>query len=146
MRRLSALLAAFALAACHRAPEHVSVTHAWVRLAAVPGQPSAAYFAMEDVRTDMRLVKVESALAQRAELHESMKTMAGMGEMKPLASVDLPAGGKIAFAPGGRHVMLFGLDPLVKPGTAVPLRFGFSDGSTTEAEAKTVAAGDDAPY
>ena len=69
-----------------------------------------------------------------------------MGAMKPLDGVDLPAGGRVVFAPGGRHVMLFGIDPVVKPGTAVPLRFGFDDGSTTEAEAKTVAAGDDAPY
>jgi copper(I)-binding protein len=42
--------------------------------------------------------------------------------------------------------MLIGLDPAVKPGTAVPIRFGFADGTTAEAEAKTVSAGEDAPY
>ena len=66
--------------------------------------------------------------------------------MTPLAGIDVRAGGRVAFAPGGRHAMLFGIDPAVKPGTAVPLRFGFADGTTAEAEAKTVAAGDDAPY
>ena len=48
--------------------------------------------------------------------------------------------------PGGRHVMLYGLDPAIKPGTAIPLRFGFAGGQTAEAEAKTVPAGDGAPY
>jgi copper(I)-binding protein len=60
--------------------------------------------------------------------------------------VDVPAGERIAFKPGGRHVMLYGLDPAIVPGTAVPLRFGFAGGSTAEAEAKTVAAGGDPPY
>lgn len=146
MHRLFVLASALALAACHKAPEHVSVIHAWVRLAAVPGQPGAAYFEMAGGRHAARLVKVESAMAARAELHESMKGMDGMGAMKPLDGIDVHPGMRVRFAPGGRHVMLFGIDPQVKPGTAVPLRFGFADGSTAEAEAKTVAAGDDAPY
>ncbi len=146
MKRLFAIAATLLLSACHSDPQHASVSHAWVRLAAVPGQPSAAYFSLDGGRHAARLVKVESAVAQRAELHESMKGMGGMGEMKPLDGIDIHPGTHIAFAPGGRHVMLFGLDPAIKPGTAVPLRFGFADGTTAEAEAKTVAAGDDAPY
>ena len=66
--------------------------------------------------------------------------------MAPLDHVDVPAGDTVQFKPGGSHAMLFGLDPQVKPGTAVPIRFGFSDGTTAEAEAKTVPAGGDAPY
>ena len=146
MIRRTILIAALLATGCHREARRAAVTHAWVRLAAVPGQPGAAYFTLTGGSGAARLVKVETALARRAELHESMKGMGGMGMMKPLAGVDVPAGADIAFAPGGRHVMLFGLDPVVKPGTAVPLRLGFSDGTTAEAEAKTVAAGDDAPY
>jgi len=66
--------------------------------------------------------------------------------MMPLKQDDVPAAGTIQFKPGGDHAMLIGLDPVVKPGTAVPLRFGFADGTTAEAEAKTVSAGEDAPY
>ena len=66
--------------------------------------------------------------------------------MAPLTQVDVPAGGTVAFKPGGNHAMLIGLDPAVKPGTAVPIRFGFADGTTAEAEAKSVSAGEDAPY
>lgn len=119
---------------------------AWVRLPAVAGQPAAAYFTLTGDREGETLVRVESAVAAKAELHASMAGGAGMMTMKPLDRVPLPAGGTLDFKPGGYHVMLIGLDAQIKPGTAVPLRFGFADGKTTEAEAKTVNAGDPAPY
>lgn len=140
-------LAATALLAtggCNRKASQPRATQAWVRLPAVAGQPAAAYFTVSSGSAD-RLVKVETALAERAELHESMAGAHGMMTMKPLAGVDVPAGGAVTFAPGGRHVMLFGLDPQVKAGTGVPLRFGFASGRTAEAEAKTVNTGDPAP-
>ena len=117
-----------------------------MRLPAVAGRPAAAYFTLHGDRTAERLIKVESTLARAAQMHESMAGTGGMAGMAPLAAVDLPAGGMLAFRPDGRHVMLFGLDPAVAPGTAVPLRFGFASGRTAEAEATRGAAGDDRPY
>ena len=147
MRRLTIVPFLCLLAAgCHRAPEEPKVTRAWVRLPAVAGQPAAAYFTIHGDRADERLVKIESTLARDTQMHESMAGMAGMTGMAPITAVPLPAGGTLQFKPGGRHAMLFGLDPVVSPGTAVPLRFGFASGKTAEAEAKTVPAGGDAPY
>lgn len=143
---IAALAAALLSSACHRATEAPTIGQAWVRLPAVAGQPGAAYFTIRGGRRAARLVRIESALAARAELHESMAGAGGMTGMRPLGGIDVSAGGTISFAPGGRHVMLFAIDPAVKPGTAIPLRFGFADGHTAEAEAKTVAAGEDAPY
>lgn len=134
------------LAACHGRDAEPKVTQAWVRLPAVAGQPAAAYFTIQGGRHDEKLVRLESALAAKTEMHESMKGMQGMTSMAPLMEVDVPAGGTVAFKPGGNHAMLIGLDPAVKPGTAVPIRFGFADGTTAEAEAKSVGAGEDAPY
>ncbi len=31
----------------------------------------------------------------------------------------IPAGGKVEFKPGGRHAMLFGMNPAIKPGMPV---------------------------
>ena len=144
------LILAFApsllLAGCHSPASEPKVREAWVRLPAVPGQPAAAYFTIQGGRGDKKLVRMESALAARTEMHASMKGMDGMATMAPLDHVDVPAGGTVQFKPGANHAMLIGLDPVVKPGTAVPIRFGFSDGTTAEAEAKTVTAGEDAPY
>jgi len=134
------------LAACHTRSSEPKVTEAWVRLPAVSGQPAAAYFTIHGGRGDTRLIRMESALADRVEMHRSMAGMQGMTSMVPLDHVDVPSRGEVAFKPGGSHAMLFGLDPAVKAGTAVPLRLGFADGTTAEAEAKTVNAGEDAPY
>ena len=143
---LAIALCALPLAACGHRESDPKVTHAWVRLPAVAGQPAAAYFEIAGGRNDERLIAVASAIAARTEMHESMGGSGAMAGMKPLAEVAVPAGTRTTFKPGGRHVMLFGLEKVVVPGTAVPLRFGFASGRTAEAEAKTVSAGEDAPY
>ncbi|PZU07965.1 copper chaperone PCu(A)C [Sphingomonas sp.] len=149
MKRLALLAAPLAilalLPACSARDAQPKVTQAWVRLPAVPGRPAAAYFTIAGGRGAETIVRVESALAKRVEMHESMGS-GGMMTMKPLATVPVPAHDRLVFAPGGRHLMLFDVDPVVTPGTAIPLRFGFASGRTAEAEAKTVAAGEDAPY
>lgn len=148
-RQGATLIALFGLSlmavGCHRADRDPTVTRAWVRLPAVPGQPGAAYFTVGGGRTATRLVRIESALVGHIEMHETMGGMAA-ASMMPRAAIDVPAGGTLTFAPGGRHAMLFAIDGVIKPGTAIPLRFGFADGKTAEAEAKTVAAGDAPPY
>jgi periplasmic copper chaperone A len=148
MTARSALAAAalLLLASCARGPAEPQVRQAWVRLPAVSGQPAAAYFTIQGGRSAAMLVQVESAVAARVELHASMAGTHGAMTMHPLSEVEIPAGQVTTFAPGARHAMIHGLDPAIRPGTAVPLRFGFADGSAAEAEAKTVAAGDDAPY
>ena len=146
MKRAFVLTPLLLVTACHSRSEAPAVTEAWVRLPAVAGQPAAAYFTIHGGGADEKLVRMASTLAQRTEMHESMKGMSGAMAMVPLDHVDVPAGKDVAFAPAARHAMLFGLDPAIKPGTAVPLRFGFVSGRTAEAEAKTVAAGADAPY
>lgn len=148
MARFSAVRAALlllGLAACHRAPAEPKVVRAWVRLAAVTGRPAAAYFTIQGDRRTERLIRIETALARDTEMHGT-QTGGGLSAMTRLEAVVIPAGGTVMFAPGRRHAMLAGLDPVVTAGTAVPLRFGFASGRTAEAEAKTVAAGEDAPY
>ena len=145
-RTLPAFASLLLLAACHSRPAEPKVHEAWVRLPAVAGQPAAGYFTIQGGRSDKVLVRTESAVAAKTEMHASMKGMDGMATMAPLDHVDVPAGGTVKFQPGADHVMLIGLDPAIQPGTAVPIRFGFSDGTTTEAEAKTVSAGEDPPY
>jgi len=85
----------------------VEVSNAWVR-ATVPGQPVAGAYL--DIRASSRLtlVGVASPVAQRAEIHE-MKEEDGMMKMRAVKAVELPAGTTVSLAPGGLHLMLFGL-------------------------------------
>lgn len=148
--RTTALSAAFsylALAACTpAASDGVQVKYAWARLSPVAGRPSALYFTLTGANRPDRLVAIESALVKRIELHQSMGGGDhGMMTMRPLSGVDVPANGSALFQPGGNHAMLFDVDPAIRPGTAIPVRFRFASGRAVEAEAKTVGAGDDAP-
>lgn len=115
------------------------MTDASVRLPAVAGRPAAAYFTLHGGRADTALVTVRTKAA-RAELHET--TAAGM---RPIANVPLPAGGTLRFAPGGRHVMLFGLDPALTRGQRVTLYARLADGREASAVANVVGPADPPP-
>jgi len=144
MRRLIvASLTLLALAACQqKAADKPSVTDAWVRLPAVAGRPAAGYFLLKGARADDRLLSIDSAVVDKIELHEVAEEK-GMMTMRQLADVPLPSNASVAFEPGGKHAMLFGVDARITPGTAIPMLLTFKSGTKIEVEAKTVAAGGD---
>lgn len=110
---------------------------ATVRLAAVPGRPAAGYVTLSGA--DATLVSVSSPLASRIEMHSS--TMAGgVMRMDRLTTATVRAAAPLVFAPGGSHLMIFGLHD-VKQGGTVPLLFTFKGGRTLRVEARAVAAG-----
>jgi copper(I)-binding protein len=135
--------AALLLAGCGK-PAELSVDKGWVRLPAVAGRPGAAYFTVHGGAQADTLLGVSTPAALRAELHETMD-QAGVKSMQPARDLPVPAKGVLAFAPGGRHVMLFDLGPGVKPGTRVPLALAFAGGKTLEVQAQVVGAGDPPP-
>ena len=152
MRRIAIVLLALVTGACG-APDATSVDGAWVRLPAVPRGPAAGYFTIHGGPADMTLISVVCENAIRAEMHESMavpstgsgRGMGGMTTMKPLGQLAVPAHAEVAFKPGGRHVMLFDLNPAIKPPRGVKLLLTFSNGTRITAVATTVAAGAPAP-
>ncbi|WBO20947.1 copper chaperone PCu(A)C [Sphingomonas abietis] len=134
------------LAACHHEAT-LSADHGWVRLPAVPGHPGAAYLVIHGGPVPARLLAVESKAAGASELHESMATgRGGATGMARLDGVDVPAHGELRFAPGGRHVMLFGLSPAWKAKGRMPLSLRFATGQSLTVDAMVVGAGDAAPY
>ncbi len=152
MRRISVLagVAVLALGGCDRHPDGApSVDRAWVRLAAAPGRPSAGYLVVHGGREATRLLAVGSAQAGSTELHRSMTGSRGgmaMATMRPVDGIDVPAGGTVALAPGGYHLMLFGVAQKIAAGGTMPLTVRFAKGAPIAVAAKVVAAGDPAPY
>jgi copper(I)-binding protein len=140
----AALAATLLLAGCGgSAPKKdraIAVEKPWVRLPAVAGEAGAAYFRLTGGAEGTTLVGISSPLVRRIELHESM-TGGNMASMKKLDDVDFAYDGTIEFKPGGRHAMLFGIAPAVKPGTPLPLTFAFDNAPpiTVTAEVKSVA-------
>ncbi len=132
-------VAAMALASCSP-PKELSVDGAWVRLGAVTGRPAAAYFTVHGGPTPATLISVTTDVAIKSEMHETM-AKDGVTSMTPLARVDIPADTDVAFAPGGRHVMLFDMNSGIKPADRVMLTFAFADGTRILNNATVVAAG-----
>lgn len=144
MRAFPAIVAmAFLVAGCEK-PAALAVEDAWVRMPAAAGRPGAAYFTVQGGAQADTLVAVSTPAALRTELHESMHAGGAM-TMQPLRDVAVPAGGTLAFAPGGKHVMLYDIGPAVKPGQQVPLTLAFAGGKRIEVQARVVGAGDPAP-
>ena len=139
---LAAALAASLFAASCQESETaaVGVEKAWVRLPAVAGRPGAAYFTIRTGRPDV-LLQVTTTASARAEMHESMERGAGMAAMRPLETLALGEG-ETRFEPGGKHVMLYEVDPALKPGGTVALTLRFSKAPPVTVQAKLLAAGD----
>jgi periplasmic copper chaperone A len=116
-------------------PAGVTLSGARVQLPAVSGRPGAAYFTISQAAGGPRTITaVTVAMAGRSEMHETVKRGGGSA-MKPLASVPLAGGETVTFAPGGRHVMLFDLDPKLRFEDDVELTVTFADGAKARVRA-----------
>ena len=135
MRRL-ALIAALALlplssqAATYRLGK-LEAGQPWSR-PAVAGTNGVGYVTLTNRGTAAdALVRIESPLAARVEMHRS--TMTGnVMSMQKQATVALPAGGEVVFGPGGYHLMLIGLTRTLKAGDEIPATLTFASGATVK--------------
>ena len=122
----SAVLALAAPAAAHEVRKgDMVVDHPLARasLGRVPN--TAAYFVLKNQgRAPDRLLGASCACAAKVELHQHVMKGA-VASMAPVASVVVPAGGQVAFAPGGHHAMLTGLKRPLEAGTMVELTLRF---------------------
>lgn len=112
---------------------------AWARLPAATGRPAAAYFTLKGGSKPDVLVGASSPGAERVEMH-SMTMRDGVMRMRAETAFAVPAGGTVAFKPGGNHLMLFGLQPM-KAGETLPITLQFKSGATQQLMAETRSAG-----
>jgi copper(I)-binding protein len=145
MKRTLPIFALLSLSApmlnAHAAPaQSVMVSDCWVR--SMPGNvPSGGYFtAVNKSDKAIDLTSVETDAFGMAMLHQTQSS----GSMSKMVMVDkatVPAHGKLAFAPGGYHVMLEQPKAPLKVGTTMPLMFVFSDGEKLTAQCAVKPAG-----
>ncbi|MDP1629786.1 MAG: copper chaperone PCu(A)C [Caulobacter sp.] len=137
-----ALAAALALMAVPvlAAPAAVQVSGAWARPAAQGGN-GVGYATVTSQGPADKLTGASSPAAQRVEIHESM-VMDGKAMMHAHPDgVAVPAGGVLAFKPGGLHLMLIGLKAPLKAGdhVAVTLTFQKAGKITVDFPVQTTA-------
>jgi hypothetical protein len=100
----------------------------WIREAPPGRTMSAGYVTFVNPgNAPVTLVAVAAVEgAGKVEFHTSERSD-GMMRMRRLETVEVPAGGEVAFAPGGHHLMLFGTDA-PRTGAVLELEFETADG------------------
>lgn len=141
---LMALAAPLALTACGD-PAPTYIDQAWVRLSPNKDRPSAAYFVAHGGATDVQLRGVLTDYALKVEMHESVDEN-GVMKMKPISSVDIPAKAKVAFAPGGKHLMLWGVNDTAISRGKMQFTFLLSNGDRLLVDAVIRKPGGDAAH
>lgn len=110
-----------------RAEPTLDVQDAWIRHM-IGDRPMAGYLVMSNKSDkDQRLVGASSTAFGAVHIHETVETEGTMS-MRPVESVDVPAGGSIEFRPGGHHLMLMQRQEDIEVGDEVTIVLEFEDG------------------
>ena len=89
------------------------------------GTTSAVYFVIANDGSEAdALIGAATEAARKADIHET-RVQNDVAEMVPVPRVVVPARGRVAFKPGGYHVMLVGLTRELKEGETLKLTLQF---------------------
>lgn len=137
---LSIVLVVIGLSACQAAPDgpQLEVSEMWGRPSPLVEGNGAAYMAITNTgNEDDKLINAYSDVAENVELHD-MTMENDVMKMFRVDYMDIPAGGKLELAPGGKHVMFIGLYQPLEVGqvVTVELEFEKSGKQTIQVEVK----------
>lgn len=135
IKTLAAVFAVAALACC--GPQTSSAVGAFKVDHAVFAPPAglhgvtAGYFTLQNTGGADTLLSVSTPAATSVEMHESAMEN-GMMSMKRLDKVAVPAGGIVAFEPGGKHLMMFGVKSDIPVGSQAKFTLTFAKAGQKE--------------
>ena len=145
----AALVAASVLAGCSGGSASITVSEPWARASSMVAAAGAAYMKIENTGSAAdTLVGAASPVAKTVEVHETvamegespaasdgmggMESPAasdgmggGMMGMRPIARLEIPAGGTVELKPGSYHIMLIDLNQELKPGDKIEITLTF---------------------
>ncbi len=112
----------------------VQVTDAWVRPTIGQSKASAAYMRItNEGGEDQVLTGASSPRVKAVELHRTTMTPDGVMQMRKVEDgLTIPAGGSLALAQGGTHLMLFGVEGALKDGEVLTLTLEFAKSTPIE--------------
>jgi copper(I)-binding protein len=148
MKRLILAAAIVVLASAHgvlaqSGQASIQIEHAWARASA--GKTGGAFLTIVNSGgSDDRLIGAETPVAAKAELHRTIEEN-GIMKMRPVAELEIKAGGKAELKPGGYHVMLTGLTAPLKEGASFPLTLTFAKAGKIATTVTVEKAGASAP-
>lgn len=102
-----------------QAKGRVTVENSWARATFALAKTGAVYLNIENQsRNDIKLlsVSVDSSVASEAQLHETLMQDEMMLMREAEDGFEIPAGSSLEFLPGGKHIMLLGLEKPLSTG------------------------------
>lgn len=158
-----ALISLLALGACSKAPEtaaenpppapapvtaKLEISLPWAAVTPTGAKVGAGYLTIANPGEADKLLGAASPRAKKVEVHE-MKMEGAMMSMRPVESLDVPAGATITLAPGGYHLMFIDIDAPFVEGQTIPVTLTFEKAgavdvalSVSKAAPAAAAAGD----
>ncbi|HKU86238.1 MAG TPA: copper chaperone PCu(A)C [Casimicrobiaceae bacterium] len=117
------------------------IAHPYARPTPPGARTGGAYFTVRNAgKVADRLTRVVSPAARVVEIH-SMTMDGTLMKMRPVAGIDIPAGGQVALGSGGYHVMLIDLTRPLAAGDKVPMALTFERAGTVDIVADVEPAG-----
>lgn len=114
--------------ACTLEADGIKVMKPWAKPNYGPN--GAAYFTLKNTGDKpLTLLSATSPLSKRVELHEHSHENGVMKMRKVQAGLEIAPGKTLSFAPGGLHVMLFGMKQSLGEGADLPLVLKFNNGA-----------------
>ncbi|MDP5293601.1 copper chaperone PCu(A)C [Oceanimonas sp. CHS3-5] len=112
----------------------LQIAHPWSRPAPPMAANGSAYLVINNHgHVDDVLLSAESPVAERVEIHTHMMD-GDMMKMRQLEQLPVPAGEAVTLAPGGHHLMLFGLKQAPREGERFPLTLHFEQAGEVAVE------------
>lgn len=123
----------------------IAVEAPFARASAGTAAAGAAYMTLKSAENIAdRLTAASSPVAEKVELHTHLMEGDVM-RMRPVDSVEIPAGGTVELKPGGLHIMLIGLKAPLKEGESFPLTLSFAKAGTISVTVPVKSAAEMAP-
>lgn len=119
----------------------LSVTSAWARATPPGANTGAAYVTIENHGSESdRLISASSPSAGSVSIHETVEQN-GVASMRPVETPAVPAGGTLAMAPGGMHLMLMGLTTSLAEGGTAQLTLVFETSGAVDLQIEIAPIG-----
>lgn len=140
MRKTLVAIVALVLGAgaCGGDDATLDVIEAWSRPALGPNGAVYVTFDGGEVDTALNGVSVSAAIADTAEIHQTVIRDDGLMGMTRIPQVDIPAESTVIMVPGGMHVMLVDLVEPLELGDTFDMTLTFDNGTelTTTVEVR----------
>ncbi|MFZ2236379.1 MAG: copper chaperone PCu(A)C [Dokdonella sp.] len=116
------------------AADKLEIRDAWIRSAPPSAMMLAGYATLHnagDAPITVSAVKAEGF--DETSLHETVM-VGDVSQMRAIGDLVIAPGASVAFAPGGKHIMLMQPTKSPKPGDHVAITFSFADGGKQSAD------------